>query len=30
VLARLPADAEVTDYPGKLLLPAFVHCHVPD
>jgi guanine deaminase len=28
VLSRLPADAEVKDYPGKLLLPGFVDCHI--
>lgn len=28
VLARLPADAEVKDYSGKLLLPGFVDCHI--
>ncbi len=28
VLARLPADAEVTDYSGKLLLPGFVDAHI--
>jgi guanine deaminase len=28
VLARLPADAEIKDYSGKLLLPGFVDCHI--
>jgi guanine deaminase len=28
VLARLPADAAVKDYSGKLLVPGFVDCHI--
>lgn len=28
VINRLPADAQVKDYSGKLLLPGFVDCHI--
>ena len=28
VRARLPADIEVTDYAGKLIVPGFIDCHV--
>jgi guanine deaminase len=28
VLTRVPADAQVRDYSGKLLLPGFVDCHI--